>query len=601
MVFGLWWPCRITLAQGIGPIHFRQTNDENLQGIAEKHVVCQYDFAVFDPQRSSDTVLVSTPKAQNQWHVGSLGKIVVAMGILKLAEQGRLQLEDPVAKHLPDLELANPWEVTDPVRIVHLLEHSAGLDDMHFQAYFLGDRGRTSLSDALARDPASRHVRWRPGTRSAYSNVGYAIAAGIIEVVTQQEADRWLQASILDPMGMERSFFDRGDADLQGVVPGCRGKASVPWHSYLYYPAVGFVTSVEDMGRLVTVLLGKGQCGGDTILKSASVARMMRSETTLASIRGWQDGDFGLGFRIWGDESSKKVSATGFVDGYLAAMELYPAHNSGWVLLSTDVNDRGGYMEEMRKSLNPSIHKLESPIVLPKRANSPVPGHYRFANSRNSILDFQDYLFASMTVSMHLKGRDTVWLGKIANGQSFVIQTVAAESDTSLPHFNACVGKTSEGRDFLVIEGKYFERTQQSSVGLLWLWKSYRILVFLCTGMIPVFWWFRKRRWQWLKDHFQLAWIAVLPYWLGNWGYSLVLSENYWDLSRVSFFSVGLALMSILIPLTSLISVVGVFWKKPKANGWMVRIAFIPLVLGNIGLNIYLICFGLLPFFSWLY
>lgn len=71
----------------------------------------------------------------DHYRVGSLSKPLVALGILKLQEQGRLKIDDPVAKHLGENTLSNPWEETRPVRIAHLLEHSAGLDDMHFNEY----------------------------------------------------------------------------------------------------------------------------------------------------------------------------------------------------------------------------------------------------------------------------------------------------------------------------------------------------------------------------------------------------------------------------------------------------------------------------------
>ena len=67
-------------------------------------------------------------------------------------------------------------------RRAHVLEHTAGFDDMHFnEMYVLDSAPDLPLEAVLAREPASRRVRWRPGTRMAYSNPGYAVAGLVIE------------------------------------------------------------------------------------------------------------------------------------------------------------------------------------------------------------------------------------------------------------------------------------------------------------------------------------------------------------------------------------------------------------------------------------
>jgi CubicO group peptidase (beta-lactamase class C family) len=69
------------------------------------------------------------------FRIGSTSKAFASLAILMLADQGKLSLEDPVHKLAPEVWFENRWEASDPVRVVHLLEHTTGWDDMHLREY----------------------------------------------------------------------------------------------------------------------------------------------------------------------------------------------------------------------------------------------------------------------------------------------------------------------------------------------------------------------------------------------------------------------------------------------------------------------------------
>jgi CubicO group peptidase (beta-lactamase class C family) len=73
---------------------------------------------------------------------------------------------------VPEVTFSNRWEATDPVRLVHLMEHTTGFDDIHLREYASNDPTPIALKEALAYGAASRVSRWRPGTRMAYCNSG---------------------------------------------------------------------------------------------------------------------------------------------------------------------------------------------------------------------------------------------------------------------------------------------------------------------------------------------------------------------------------------------------------------------------------------------
>ena len=113
------------------------------------------------------------------FRIGSTSKAFASLSILKLVREGKLSLDDPIHKLIPEIGYDNPWESTDPVRVVNLLEHTTGWDDMHLREY-ARDAPGMSLREALDYGRSSRFVRWRPGTRMAYCNTGPAVAAYIV-------------------------------------------------------------------------------------------------------------------------------------------------------------------------------------------------------------------------------------------------------------------------------------------------------------------------------------------------------------------------------------------------------------------------------------
>ena len=125
-----------------------------------------------------------TATADTLFRIGSTSKAFASLSILLLADQGKLSLEDPVHKLAPDVWFENRWESTDPVRVVNLLEHTTGWDDIHLREYAKQAPDSMSVREGLDYDHHSRTSRWRPGTRMAYSNAGPAVAAYVVEKIT---------------------------------------------------------------------------------------------------------------------------------------------------------------------------------------------------------------------------------------------------------------------------------------------------------------------------------------------------------------------------------------------------------------------------------
>jgi ABC-type glycerol-3-phosphate transport system permease component len=153
-----------------------------------------------------------------------------------------------------------------------------------------------------------------------------------------------------------------------------------------------------------------------------------------------------------------------------------------------------------------------------------------------------------------------------------------------------------------MIEGKYFEKREATGHGILkWSWWIYQRWVYVYTILTVIILWIDLRQRDWASAKRWLVLSAVLPFWWAWLGYQMLTSERYWELGQPSLFSLTLALVSVLIPLT-ILSSIGFLISGMRAGGgrWVAWLS-LPLVLGNLGMSSYLLIQGLIPFCSWRY
>ncbi|PYU51224.1 MAG: hypothetical protein DMG53_01785 [Acidobacteria bacterium] len=188
-----------------------------------------------------------------EFRVGSISKTFVALALLKLQEEGKVNLYARLQDVAPEIPFKNRWEAAHPVRIVNLLEHTAGFDDMEpSEVYNVRDRYDFSLIEVFRRFQEPQTVRWPPGTRMSYANPGNAIAGYLIEKTTGEPFDQYIREMFLRPMGMEHAdypFTEANKALLATAYEGNPPKASGFPFIYLR-PAGDLKASVE--GGVVT-------------------------------------------------------------------------------------------------------------------------------------------------------------------------------------------------------------------------------------------------------------------------------------------------------------------------------------------------------------
>ncbi len=272
------------------------------------------------------------------FRIGSTSKMFVALSILKLVEEGRLSLDDRLADLAPDVEFENRWEDTDPVRVVHLLEHTTGWDDIHLREYAHSDPTPATLKEGLDYHPHSRTSRWKPGSRMSYCNSGPPVAAYIVEKITGQDFEAYVSANFFDPMGMETATYRlNGDMETRGATLYANGNQPQPYWHIIMRPSGSINASAADMAKFVSFYVNRGHVNGRQLISPASLRRMETPVSTSAARAGQQSG-YGLNNYSSSHEQWVYREHGGGVNGGLTELAYLPGAGLGHAIMINSDN-----------------------------------------------------------------------------------------------------------------------------------------------------------------------------------------------------------------------------------------------------------------------
>jgi len=308
--------------------------------------------------------------------VGSIAKTVLALAVLRLVSQGRLDLDAPVLPLLPTLQLDNPWAAQSPLRVRHLLDMSGGVPDL--QLWHLFNRSHSAdqpLALALRAEHGPIRLRSEPGTRFSYSNLSFTLAAMVLEAVTQERYETWAARELLLPLGMlDSSFSFRTQADDKklawGHLDAGQPEADMP---VAVRPAAYFVTTAADMTRLMQFLLGDGRLSSRPpdqpaphLLRPDLMAAMGRASTTDAARAGLHTG-YGLGLSTRDRHGAVGLCHGGSVAGWRAMFCVYREAQQGFFMVLNQDREDGLYLR-FEERLVQHLGVSQAPATVPPRA-----------------------------------------------------------------------------------------------------------------------------------------------------------------------------------------------------------------------------------------
>ena len=329
-----------------------------------------------------------------EFRVGSISKTFVALALLKLQEDGRINLYSRLQDVAPEIPMKNRWGGTNPVRVVNLLEHSAGFDDMQpSEIYNRRDRADYPVLDVFKRFQEPQDVRWPPGTRFSYSNPGYGIAGYLIEKVTGQPFDAYIRQNLLAPLEITVGDFRITDANRAALAQGYDGNPprAVPYKSIYLRPAGDMKASPGELAKLVQFFLRRGRTADLQLVKAESIARMEYPETISSAKNGLRLG-YGLANYTESEGGVITHGHDGGIDGFISSYRYMPEQNWGYVvLLNSTVS--GKALDDMNhltiEFLSKDFPKPQQPLIsLTANELKKFSGYYAPRAPRSQLLAF---------------------------------------------------------------------------------------------------------------------------------------------------------------------------------------------------------------------
>ena len=267
--------------------------------------------------------------------VESISKSVTAWGVLKLVEEGRIDLNAPVTSYLKNWSFPPPAYPVKEVTVRRLLSHTAGLGLGTIGVLYPPEGPVPSLQEALSKDAILERV---PGSAFSYSNAGFNLLELLIEEVTGTPFSDYMQEEVLTPLGMERSSYI-WDAGWNPPLPKGYSVSGKPIPPYVYPEkgAGGLFATVEDIARFVAAegQKGTGDSLSQKILSPRTKALLFTPQTSIPGFYGLAFPFYGFGHFIERfSDGTLAVSHGGQGSGWMSHFHLIPSAGDGIVILT---------------------------------------------------------------------------------------------------------------------------------------------------------------------------------------------------------------------------------------------------------------------------
>jgi CubicO group peptidase (beta-lactamase class C family) len=253
----------------------------------------------------------------NVFWVASMSKMFVGASIMMLVDEGKVSLDDPVTKFIPQLSKWMVMEDKDtnhvllkplvrPVTIRHLLSHTSGLTGLSELQQVTG-ADSTPLKDR-ALSSVTGPLQWQPGDQYKYGNQGMNIAARVVEIVSGMAYEDFLQKRFFDPLGMTETTFWPSEAqiarlanaygpnkDKSGYAKGDIDFLTKPFSDHIHrFPeaAGGLFSTTHDILRYGLMLANNGELNGKRYLSPTAMDELRKEQTGTTKV------NYSLGYHL---------------------------------------------------------------------------------------------------------------------------------------------------------------------------------------------------------------------------------------------------------------------------------------------------------------
>jgi len=525
--------------------------------------------------------------------IGSVTKTLIATGILRLASQGKLDIESPIYKILPNITFDNPWREDNPVTIRDLLNHTSGIEDSRFwQVFSTKSTSSTPLEYIFSKNPSVLKVRTLPGTRFSYSNMGYSFLGLIIEKTTQEPYETYLDKNLLVPLGMENSTFQfttqKGGNIDQHLAMGHFENGTTQENIPMFLrPAGQFTTTAKDMAQFAKFLMSDGTINGKFFIDKALLNQMGNPTSTESYKNGLKSGyQFGLSYR----DRYGVVGRfhRGNTIGYRATFYLFPEQKKGFFISYNSDSETANYEKFNTIFINHlginKPKKLKIKDSLPSNIKD-FYGYYKMNPFRFEMFAYLDLLFNSIKVEQE--------------NNKLIVQSIQNETYSLLPVGGNLFRKKDRVKPShvfykndntpMISDGLVtYEKVSSFYLGLMWL-----SLILGLVGIIIIL--FRGFYLLFQKQLFNHNQIITLPF-LSVIGllipFPFLLNQSFLNLGDFTFANILLAIATGFLPLAMIFGVRKI-WKNKTLTIDTAGTLFI------LQWTLVLIYWGVFPFRLW--
>jgi CubicO group peptidase (beta-lactamase class C family) len=274
------------------------------------------------------------------FEVASISKAVTAWGVMRLVEEGRVDLDAPVWRYLTRWTLAATKYDRQGVTVRRLLSHSSGLS-YHIFSQSQPDAPPATLEDMLSGggdSVQSVQILQVPGSGFLYSNPGYMLLQLMIEEVSGLSFADYMKANVLNPLGMESASFDWGEALRARTAVGYEfnGRAA-PGLIHTAQAAGGLRSTASELAHIVAAGMHCGECppGGRGVLRPETVALLHTPVVETQGLLGLASDAYGLGYFIETLPGGQRaVMHGGENTGWISQFFAVPETGDGIVILT---------------------------------------------------------------------------------------------------------------------------------------------------------------------------------------------------------------------------------------------------------------------------
>lgn len=348
--------------------------------------------------------IAATPRTL--YRIASVTKLFTATALLQLRDAGKLQLDDPIAGHLPWFRIQTRHTDVPPITIRHLLTHTSGLPREAAFPYWTDSKfpTRQQIIETLPGQTTvlPTETQWK------YSNLALSLAGEIVAAVSGMPYAGYVREHILDPLGMNDTHVrspDPGHPQL-AVGYGRRlpdgSRALSPFtDSRGITPAANMTTSVEDLARFAMLQLRDGPAAGQQILRGSTLREMQRVHWLEPD---WSAG-WGLGFRIVRQNGKTIVRHGGSVPGFRTELRICPPDRFAVIAMANAGDgDPLTVAEKAFAWVGPAVVKVVTPE--PERREPPAIWRQYIGKYRSSWGDLQVLILNGELVAIDPSGPD---------------------------------------------------------------------------------------------------------------------------------------------------------------------------------------------------